>query len=240
MPMNNQKNLELLKNDFLKVCTDSFGSGLKSLTVYGSMAGDTYDYKTSDINLLIIIDKPDREKELLFAQKAWKLMRRLKITPLLLTLEDFLNSADVFPLEYMDIKNRHITIYGEDVTGKLVIEKKHLRHELEEKLRGSSISLSQALSASGGKKWLLKTFLSGWYRQLSGFLRGLQKLGKTAGPESGKELTDKLENFFAGTVYKNFASGEIFKINAFEMAQEAFKLNEELKGIIRILNDEKY
>jgi hypothetical protein len=66
-----------------------------------------------------------------------------KIVPLFFTKKELQNAADVFPLEFLDIKHPHELLYGEDLIDKIKIEKKHVRRELESELRSKLIHLRE-------------------------------------------------------------------------------------------------
>ncbi len=68
-------------------------------------------------------------------------LKGIKEIPLLLTKEELLDGADVFPIEFLNIKQHHIMLDGEDLLKDLVISKKHLRHQLEFEFRSKLLHL---------------------------------------------------------------------------------------------------
>jgi len=68
-------------------------------------------------------------------------LKGTKEIPLLLTKEELLDGADVFPIELLNIKQHHTMLDGEDLLKDLVISKKHLRHQLEFEFRSKLLHL---------------------------------------------------------------------------------------------------
>ena len=92
-------------------------------------------------NFLCVLEEIDfatleQLKEIVQKQKE-------KIVPLFFTKKELQNAADVFPLEFLDIKHPHELLYGNDLIDKIKIEKKHVRRELESELRSKLIHLRE-------------------------------------------------------------------------------------------------
>ncbi|MDX9801353.1 MAG: hypothetical protein RBT69_08470 [Spirochaetia bacterium] len=154
MTINNpQKEVQEKVLPLIKEC---FENNLKSVIIYGSAASDSFNSKYSDINLMILSEKNNYDSLIKFGKKGKKLIRKYRITPLVLSVDDFINSADVFPMEYHDIADRHVIIYGDDVVEKLQITRTNLRHQLEERIRGISNQIKQSIINSGGSSIVLK------------------------------------------------------------------------------------
>jgi len=103
-------------------------------------------------------------------------MRKYKITPLILSKTEFVNSADVFPMEYLDMMDRNKILFGKDITAKLTLSLKNLRHQVEDRLRGAVASLRQAVVASRGKERILRKWLKNWYGSMGALFRGVLRL----------------------------------------------------------------
>ncbi len=187
------KILERMETDFVSLAGEVLGDNLVSVMLYGSAVTGRFTDGVSDVNVLILItaDRPD--DVISFGKSAAKLIRKNRITPLIMTVNDFVNSADVFPMEYLDIRNSRKVIYGEDVTEKLEIAKQHLRHQVEEQLRGSITSIRSALLHGKGKSRTSKEFLQEWFGAQNALFRGLLRLkGDDAVPAEPDELSREL------------------------------------------------
>lgn len=79
--------------------------------------------------------------------------------PLIMT-PDYVNSSrDVFPVEFLNFKLVHSTVYGEDIFKDIEINRKDLRHQCERELKTKLIWLRQGyLSSMGDRKMLAERF----------------------------------------------------------------------------------
>jgi len=157
-----------------------------SVFVYGSATGKDFVPKRSDINLLIVFRQlqfGDLKKSLKIVSKGIE----KKITaPLFLTRRHIETSADVFPIEFMELKENHILLYGEDIWGELEIDKRNIRLQCEEQIKGKLIRLRQAYLEVGLKKKGLEALIKeSLYALLPIFRNMLRLKGKT--PPVGKK-----------------------------------------------------
>jgi hypothetical protein len=77
-------------------------------------------------------------------------LKQNKELPILFTKEELMQGVDVFPVEFLNIKLHHKTLYGEDIFKDINISKKNLRHQLEFEFRSKLIHLrSEYLLYSG-------------------------------------------------------------------------------------------
>ncbi|POR00998.1 hypothetical protein AU468_09020 [Alkalispirochaeta sphaeroplastigenens] len=177
--------------------TSSFGDNLDSVTLYGSYVRGTFQRGVSDINALILLNRPDGAQIQRFGGEARRFLRSRRITPLILTRTEFLSSADVFPLEYADIRQTHRTIFGEDPTAALNLQDRNLRHQLEHQLRGNLVSLRQMVLAARGRKRIVRAQLLDWFGPLAAVFRGLVRLaGEETIPGQPRELIDAVNRLY--------------------------------------------
>ena len=160
----------------LSLLKETFRENLSSVLVYGSYASGSFTRGVSDINVLIVLDRsdPGRMEDLGRRGSSW--IRRNNVTPLILTRSEFLSSADVFPMEYLDIQAHHILLHGEDATRSLTLLKTYLRHQLEDRLRGMVASLRKLLVLSAGRERLVARYLKEWMGPYGALFRGLLRL----------------------------------------------------------------
>lgn len=67
----------------------------------------------------------------------------MPVVPLSFTKKEILEGADVFPLDYLDIKYPHQLLYGTDVINQIKFDKKAIRHQLEFEVRSKLIHLRE-------------------------------------------------------------------------------------------------
>ena len=195
------KTLESLKKKieegFLQTVKDVFGTNLLSVMAYGSYAGGDFVPGVSDVNLLIVLEKPDTQQIRLLGKRTRTPMKKLRITPLIMTRTEFINSADVFPMEYLDISEKNRVLFGTDETEALSISKNNLRHEIEERLRGNINSIRQMIIAAGARTRIEAGALKGFFGPLKALFTALLRLkGKKETPREGTELVKSVADEF--------------------------------------------
>ncbi len=136
---------ESLTEEIRKVC----GERLRSVVLYGSAAaGDSL--KTSDYNVLLVLDAVKADDLMALAPVCSRWGKEGNHAPLMFARERLLRAADVFPVEFSDIKQTHRILYGEDPFAVMEIDSAMLRLGLERELRSKLLLLHENFLASGG------------------------------------------------------------------------------------------
>ncbi|MFP4068017.1 MAG: hypothetical protein ACOCWU_03445 [Spirochaetota bacterium] len=173
------------------------GRGLVAVISYGSYVQGSFRPGVSDVNVLVLLAEPDPEGLLKLSRSAGRLMRRHRITPLVLSTAEFKRSSDVFPMEYLDIKDRHRVLRGKDLTEELSIDRRNLRHQLEHQMRANLVALRQLVLAARGRRRLLGAELKRWYGPVTAVFRGLLRLQDADEvPTDPKELVSRVNEVF--------------------------------------------
>lgn len=119
------------------------GSNLIAVFLYGSVAtGDFFPAK-SNLNFLVILDTLDPLTFSKLSERSRRWSRQFRVAPLFLTKKEFFHSLDVFPLEFLEMKDKHIWIYGENIFRKIKLARKDLRLQCEHNLRSKFLLLRQ-------------------------------------------------------------------------------------------------
>ncbi len=186
-----------VEQEFPRLLQEIYGDGLRSVTLYGSYLKESFRPGVSDVNVLVILEKPAPEALRELGRRGRRIMKKNGIAPLILSRDEFLTSADVFPMEYFDILSNRKVVQGEDVAEALSLSNDNLRHQVEHQLRGSLLSLRKLAVAAGRRRPFLKTALKRelmqWYGSLSAILRGLLRLqGINTIPSDPRSLVEEL------------------------------------------------
>ena len=123
--------------------TAALGDRLESILLYGSAARNEFDSGHSDLNILILTRRLDRETLLLAAPLLLWWLGLGNPQPLLFTLEEFRRSCDAFPIEIHDIQIAHRLLHGATPLDGLTIDREHHRVQLEHELRSKLLRLRQ-------------------------------------------------------------------------------------------------
>ncbi|MBN1622192.1 MAG: nucleotidyltransferase domain-containing protein [Endomicrobiales bacterium] len=146
-------------NEFIEEAKSVYGGNLKSIILYGSKASGEDTKKHSDYNVLIVLDNIKHEDLKALNKVMSKWIKQGNPPPLLFSIPRFIKSADVFPIEFLDMKDTHKVLYGEDPFKNLEIKDVHLRHECEFELKGKLLKLRQGYMLAEGKASKLKDLL---------------------------------------------------------------------------------
>lgn len=117
------------------------GDNLASVVLYGSAAaGDNVELR-SDYNLLIALNRITPE-DLRQAQAPMREWRRLgHPLPVYFTVEELSDAGDVFPIEFHQMANARVVLFGKDPFEFVKLSDAHLRHQAEYELRSKLIQL---------------------------------------------------------------------------------------------------
>jgi predicted nucleotidyltransferase len=146
-----------LLDEFVERMRTIGGTNLLAVILYGSAAGSEYVPDHSDVNLLCVLnDTSYAAIELLAPVVEWWVALKHR-APLLMSAAEVQRSADVFSIEFLDMKRRYRVLSGEDILKTLEIPMRWHRAQLEYELREKTILLRQRLlqSRSEQAKWEL-------------------------------------------------------------------------------------
>jgi len=122
------------------------GEDLVSVVLYGSAARDDYHEQYSDVNVMVVLRhmKPSIYEALTGVLNWWSHEEKLR-PPMITTLEELRESADVFAIEMLDIQAAHKTLYGDDVVSAIEVPMNLHRVEVEHDLRTTLLRLRHHL-----------------------------------------------------------------------------------------------
>jgi predicted nucleotidyltransferase len=140
-----------LVNEFVERMRAAAGNNLLSVILYGSAAEGDYVSDHSDVNLLCVLgDTSFASIQALAPAVGWWDKKKHR-APLLLSAEEVRRSADVFSIEFLDMRRHYRLLWGEDILKALDIPMRLHRAQLEYELREKTILLRQRLlMVSGG------------------------------------------------------------------------------------------
>jgi len=137
-----------------------WGDSLQSIILYGSAARDEWSAKSSDINLLLLLNEPGYDRWPGAADLARRRLGKGFALPLLMSEEYIRSSLDVFPIEFLDLKHAHVVLYGSDPFTDLEIAPEHLRLQAEREVKGKWVQLREAALERGGNTVAMRDLLA--------------------------------------------------------------------------------
>jgi predicted nucleotidyltransferase len=130
-------------NEFADRLAATYGEGLVAVVLYGSAARGDYRPGVSDLNLLVVL----RHADAVTLHRASALAREWAEAgnppPLIMSESEWASSADVFPIEYSDMKAHHVVLRGLDPFGEVDIRWSDLRLQCEHELKSKKIRLRE-------------------------------------------------------------------------------------------------
>jgi len=128
-------------NGLIEDLKATHGDNLASVVLYGSAAAGDHVELRSDYNLLIALNRITPE-DLRVAQAPMREWQRLgHPLPVYFTVEELSDAADVFPIEFHQMANARMVLYGKDPFELVELSDANLRHQTEYELRSKLIQL---------------------------------------------------------------------------------------------------
>ncbi len=193
LPESFKKNIDAFVESLKGIYRDE----LISVILYGSAASGELTGSHSNVNLLVVLQKTDLPS----LERSRTLVNKRSsrgIAPLFLNREYVSSSSDVFPIEFLDMKENHVCLYGEDVLKEIKIDLKNLRFQCEQELRSKLLLVKQQyLRVNLKDKRALAQLLFRNLTSVTHILRNLVRLkGKTPSylkEDLFREITSELQ-----------------------------------------------
>jgi hypothetical protein len=135
--------MERILSELVERLQKAHGGSLVSVVLYGSAATTEGKDHRSDFNILCVL-RQVTPVELERSEPVFRWWREMQHTsPLLLSADEVQTSTDCFAIEFHDIKERHVILFGEDVVAGLDIDDSFYRAQVEYELRSKLLRLRQ-------------------------------------------------------------------------------------------------
>ena len=162
--LNLSQQTKLKLDEFVKHVKNLYGGDLVSIILYGSASSGEFVEERSDINLLVILENAS----IINISRIGPLINSGKFKtfePLFFSKADLSSSADVFPIEFLDMRENYTVLFGIDLLKDLPIELRNLRFQCEHELKSKLILMREAFirinrNTSALQKMLFRSFTS--------------------------------------------------------------------------------
>ncbi len=167
----------------------AYGQTLRSVVLYGSAIAGEHIAKRSDYNILAVLDAVplDRLAAVGAVLKAWG--ESGNPPPMMFTDAEWRSSADVFPMEYADILERHRVLYGSDPCDGITVARSDLRLQVEQQALGKLLHLRRGAMAAGVDEKAQLALLEVSLSALMVVFRGVVRLHGEVPPQDYAELS---------------------------------------------------
>ncbi len=184
------KIVEEYKEDLLEI----YGKKFVSCYLYGSALTPSYVPGVSDLNFLIILSEVNIN-DLKAYSKVYKKWQKKQVSPPIIATPEYIRSSlDVFPLEFSEMKENHLLVYGADFLSGVEIPLENLRLQIESELKGKLLKFRQGIIFLSNDSTEYKNF---FLRTVNSFLpifRGVLRLYNVRVPYDFLELANKLSD----------------------------------------------
>jgi len=230
--------IQNILEDFVNRLKDVYKDGFISLILYGSAASGEFIAGYSNIDLAIILKDTSLEN----LAKIIKVINMPKFrifNPVFFTEEYIKSSIDVFPIEFLDMKENYSLIYGKDVLKNLNIDIRNLRFQCEHELKANLINIKR-LYLNNRTKNALSTLMFKSFTSSIHILRNILRLKDKTPPYAKEELIEEIakELELDETVFSRIYSlkkGDI-RLTYKEVEDLFFSFVEELEKAVNIVD----
>jgi hypothetical protein len=181
---------EKVIGEFIERLRAAAAANLVSVILYGSAAEGEFHPEYSDLNLLCVLRDASFPALARMVDVVHWWRGKKHHPPLVLTHQELTASADVFSIEFVDMKQRYRVLFGEDVLRDLNVPMRMHRAQLEYELREKMFLLRQHILLAGNdEKQLWEVMLN----SLSSFTTLFRHVLLEMGEQSRKHSREAVE-----------------------------------------------
>ncbi len=168
--------------------TKLYGEDLLAVILFGSAARGDHAGKSSDLNVLAVLKDLDLEFLERASGTAIRWTRQGNQPILFFTPALIEESRDVFPMEFLDIRDSHRVLAGNDFFATVDVAPGNLRLQCETELKGKTLQLRERYLLGHGKKRELRQILAGSFSSIMTICRGVLRLAGEAKRVANEEV----------------------------------------------------
>ena len=191
--------LDRLKDELSRAA----GTNLAGLILYGGLSRGRYRPGKSDVNVVVLLKDASVPALAAIAPALRTARRAADVVPLILTPEEVGPAAVVFPTKFLDIKDHHIVLFGEDPFAALDVPREQISWRIVQELRNITLRLRQRFVAAVDDKDAQTAALAGIARPLAIQFQALLQLAGKPVPADDRSAT-----IFQATAVAFGADGE--------------------------------
>ena len=167
---------------------EALGPRLKSVVLYGSAARSDYHPEASDFNVILVLENLDLATLETLAPAVRSFVRKGHMVPRMFTPALIEDSADSFPIEFVDIQARRVVLHGQDPFAGVVVPRDMLRVQIEREIKEKMMRLREGYVMAHDSASILRRLLVESYSAFAALFRGgLHLMGRPV-PLHGAEV----------------------------------------------------
>jgi hypothetical protein len=169
-------------DEFVEQLRALHGSRLRTVVLYGSAATDEQVEGLSDLNVLVLVDSIAVETLRMLGPTVHAWVEAGNPPPLTLRVDEWQRSADIFPMEYADILERHRVLFGSAPFADVTVNSRDLRLQLEHEAMGKLLRLRQGVMAAGASVAQQRDLMRASFSTLMVIFRAAERLAGQVPP----------------------------------------------------------
>lgn len=173
----------------------ALGDDFLAAYLTGSVLSSAFDPKHSHVNVLVVARTLDMQRLDALARDLPR-PKHPAFDPLFVTTNQIRHSLDVFPIEWLDLQERHLRLEGEDVFAKFEIPQAALRLQCERELRGKHIRLREAYVLGHGHADHMTAVLRSTASGMATLFRTLLRLRGETPPADTPRVIERLADLY--------------------------------------------
>jgi hypothetical protein len=177
--------LDRLKSELSRAAGNNFAG----LIVYGGVARGRYRPGRSDVNVVVLLRDASAAMLAAIAPALRAARRSANVAPLILSAAEVQPAALVFPTKFLDIKDHHIVILGDDPFASLDVPRQHVSWRIVQELRNLTLRLRHHFVAAGDDREAQMSSLARIARPLAIELTALLRLAGKPVPQEDRSAT---------------------------------------------------
>ena len=195
----------------------------------GSVLTRGFDPKHSHVNLLIVVRSLDGPRLDAVARSLPAQRKPPLIEPLFLSRGQIESSVDSFPIEWVEIQERHLRLEGDDVFSGLEVPRTYLRLQCEHELRGKHIQLRQTYLLHRADGALLARLLRASASGFATLFRTLLRLRGEPLPAEPARIIQRVADLY------QLDAQSLLSAHLFRYSTRRYKADEVLELYLRFL-----
>lgn len=182
---------------FINDLKTSFGDELVSVLAFGSQANVEVKSKYTNLNLMIVTKTLNAEKLYAISDSVKKWVKQKNPLPVIMNIEEWYSSFDVYAIEYADIRDNHRLLYGEDLIPSISINKYYLRLQCESELKNLLLKYKNNFLMNIKSDKQMKDLLGNVIKTLLIIFRSILRLHDCTVPYRAVDIIDAASNYLS-------------------------------------------
>ena len=169
-----------------------YGDELHSVVLYGSAATADFSATYSDYNVFCVLASPTPAALAKANPVVRRWVREGNPPPHFFGTEHIARSLDVFPIEFLDMQERHQVLLGSDPLAGVALDARHLRHQVESEMKGKLLHLRTFYAATCDRpKEVARMMVASFPTFMAAFRAALRLMGEPP-PADAQAVIERL------------------------------------------------